>query len=215
MNFKLVTFLQNPVNQRLSNLIKLALLNTRSFHRQFKDIISEPESSADVLCVNETWMKQQPTPDMTNRTSYRQDRKHRQAGGDLCYISTKFTSQCFLRATYNDIDILHVMLSIRGPVHIILVYFAPNGSTAHCKDIIYNAILNIPDTDRIFILGDFNKVVLNGQKFCTFRTLIPSPTCKTGSALDMVFYNRHDQVMTHIQPVYFSYYSVIWVGVQF
>jgi hypothetical protein len=214
MMSKQVSLLQNPVLQKPSNLIRIVLLNVRSLPRHQKDLHSCNDFlSADVLCLSETWLKHHDMPQMPGMTSYRQDRQHKQAGGVLACVNNQFSITSVTTRTNTNIDLLK--LQLEPDFCLVLVYCAPGANTSQCSECIYDVVKDVSPSSRILILGDFNKVHLGARWFAPYTPLITSPTCRTGGVLDQVYSNHPDEVVIHIQPVYFSDHSAIWIGAKY
>ena len=217
MNTRPVSVSINRVIERPSQLIKIALLNTRSIIKHEKDIRScNNLLMTDILCFTETWLKRQETPMLQSMSAFRQDRLHKQAGGVLIYVNNEYQAKFVNSKTTKSIDILSLEVTAYGEIfNILLVYCAPNANLTEATQIVQEFSLSVPNEIPIMILGDFNKLKLQDKiRSRNLCALVNVPTCKSGSTLDQVYTDWKPSPTVHISPAYFSDHDIIWIGMR-
>lgn len=209
----------NQIIQRPSNVIPVALLNTRSLHRHIEDVRRcDDLQHADIICLTETWLKQQDTPDLFNMHQFRQDRHGRRAGGVLIYVNRNFTCSTMFTTTDRNLDLLTVLVDLQHPLYIVTVYCAVDANLQLVHSTITDALSRIPQGVSLILLGDFNKFQSSTPldsllRQFTLASLISEPTCRTGSCLDGAYTNISNPCMVQMTSQYFSDHQLVWIGI--
>jgi len=101
MSTNCFTVVVNPITQKPTNILSIALLNVRSLTRHYPDVQAHQDLSlVDVNCFTETWLQKQKSIEVLGRTVFRQDRPKKQAGGVIMHVSDSFKPQLILTNTY-------------------------------------------------------------------------------------------------------------------
>ena len=201
------TIVLNPITQKPTNMLSIALLNVRSLTRHYSDIQAHQDLGlVDVNCFTETWLKKQKSIQVLGQTVFRQDRPNKQAGGVLMYVSDSFQPQLILAYTDRNMDLVTVKV---GSLSIMLVYVSVNASKSQAVLVLQEKLQNLEKP--VIVLGDFNKIPHALSDILT--PVINVSTTNTGSTLDQVFVSEDLHPCVHLSTPYFSDHQIIWLGV--
>ena len=195
-------------NRPQQSEISIINFNIRSIKENFKhftDLLSNSNTTFDVITLTETWMDNDSCPDDYTLTGYHppiiQNREGRPRGGVLIYLKESF--ECFnvcKKLCYDDLynNILTVKATKDKKCHYISVcYRSPSSENTNFMEKLEKVVCDIKNKNSI-ITGDFNYNLLNLQhhgetenfynvmKSNSFRTVITKPTRVTDTSSTLV-----------------------------
>ena len=110
-----------------------------------------------IICITETWLNNSFYDQeilSNDYTIYRRDRGSR-GGGVLIGISKDLPSKIYNTPVHNSVEQVTVELLTNPPTLLCCLYIPPNAPQIYYENTI-QFITNLPDTQDLIILGDFN-----------------------------------------------------------
>ena len=220
----------------MADVFRLTFLNARSLHRHLLDVKNDFNfQAAEVICFCETRFDNRDTSESTSLNGfhqYRQDSKvHTNQNQRTPYGMALYTSEkLHIDPSSLTSDNIEIMLSEinRTEIKIILVniYSPPKTTTKTLIKVLTNIHHTYLNSVFSVIMGDFNidmnsdspgaKQLAQQMTNLGYRQLITSPTCDTGSIIDLIFTNFPEdmEVRAGTLPVYYSDHMIIWAAIK-
>lgn len=118
--------------------------------QEFKEYISKKESSPDIICVQETWLKLQLNFTLQGYTIIQKDRKLGNGGGVATFIKQGIGFRNIVRDVEQEVVVVEVWQ--RSQSHKVINFYNP------CEKLSLKVLENIGGNigDKVIWCGDFN-----------------------------------------------------------